>query len=785
LTPASGIEPGAPVPRAVTERRADIQGLRAVAVLLVAGGHAGIGFLGGGYVGVDVFFVLSGFLITGLLLSGARKRGYVSAADFYARRARRILPAATLTLIATSVASYYLLNAVRAKQYLIDSAFAAVFGANVRFSELGTDYFAQTSPPSPVQHYWSLSIEEQFYLLWPALIALLLGVSLWRRSGASRRRSGVASSSRLLAGVGAVAAASLAFSVVHTAADPVASYFSTLSRVWELALGALLAIAAPRLLGLAVRWRLAAAWGGLACIVVAAVTFSETTSFPGYAALLPTVGTALLIAAGIGSRAPFSANRLLEARPLTYVGDRSYAFYLWHWPVLIIAAQYEGHALSVPTNLLLLAGAFALSVVSYRFVEDPIRRGDLRLPPARVLSPALAVAAAILFALACVAVAREADVDLSALWLVGLLAAAIAFGLAARAVLARPLMTLKPGSPAAGLLLWPLMVGAVVFVSGFYLAAIRDAESDAATAAAAAPAPAAIGAPGKAGATPPEVTEAVAAADAGEPLPTALEPPVGELLDDRFAFESGCAPQPEETSAEICPLGDTAAERTLVVFGDSKAQMWMTAVVEMAERDGWQVLPLVKSACSPSGWAGWSPEEVGPYCPQWYEWAVARVQELEPDALMIAGSHGQYTANPPYNDASIEGMRMLVGATRQHTDAIVIFGDVPGFEGEPVDCLLAPEATMASCTTTLTDFQLASSAGIAADAEAAGIGYVEPRQWLCVADRCPMVIDETIAYSDHGHLSETYIERLHGLFRSAFRRELEAQGMRSPAPAAP
>ena len=161
------------------------------------------------------------------------------------------------------------------------------------------------------------------------------------------------------------------------------------------------------------------------------------------------------------------------------------------------------------------------------------------------------------------------------------------------------------------------------------------------------------------------------------------------------------------------------------------------------------------------------------------------MQELEPDALMIAGSHGQYTANAEYNAASIEGMRMLVDATRERTGATVIVGDVPGFEQEPVDCLLEPGATMASCTTTLNSFQLASSAGIAADAEAAGIGYVEPRQWLCVADRCPMVIDETIAYSDHGHLSETYTERMAGLFRSAFRRELAAQGVRLAARAAP
>jgi peptidoglycan/LPS O-acetylase OafA/YrhL len=171
--------------------RDDIQGLRAVAVLLVVLDHAGVSFLRGGYVGVDVFFVLSGFLITGILLAGAGKHGHVSFVDFYIRRARRILPAAALTLVATIVAAYYLLNYVRAKEAVWDSFWAAFFAANIRFAHEGTDYFAQGQPPSPVQHYWSLAVEEQFYLVWPALLSLtLFGVMRLRRSRAHRNSSG-------------------------------------------------------------------------------------------------------------------------------------------------------------------------------------------------------------------------------------------------------------------------------------------------------------------------------------------------------------------------------------------------------------------------------------------------------------------------------------------------------------------------------------------------------------------------------------------------------------------
>ncbi len=207
--------------------RADVQGLRAIAVLTVIAGHAGVPVLPGGFVGVDVFFVISGFLISQLLFREVERTGNLSIRDFYARRARRILPAATLVTIATVVASLIWLSVVDALEVVTDAVWVTVFAANFRFAAVGTDYFAQEEGPSPLQHYWSLSIEEQFYLVWPALIALLLGVSLWRRSGEGASRSSSASSKRLLAGVGAVAAASLAWSVIHTAADPVASYFST------------------------------------------------------------------------------------------------------------------------------------------------------------------------------------------------------------------------------------------------------------------------------------------------------------------------------------------------------------------------------------------------------------------------------------------------------------------------------------------------------------------------------------------------------------------------------
>ncbi len=178
---------GSVTPQQVSTFRPDIQGLRAVAVLAVAFDHAHLHGFSGGFVGVDVFFVISGFLITQLLLREAQRTGSISLTQFYGRRARRILPAATLVLVTTVIASVVLLGYVRATSVIIDSIWATFFAANVKFGRDGTDYFSNDSPPSPLQHYWSLSIEEQFYFVWPVLLLLLLAVALlWRR----RRRAG-------------------------------------------------------------------------------------------------------------------------------------------------------------------------------------------------------------------------------------------------------------------------------------------------------------------------------------------------------------------------------------------------------------------------------------------------------------------------------------------------------------------------------------------------------------------------------------------------------------------
>src|SRR3954454_905323 len=374
--------------------RPDIQGLRGVAVLLVALDHADVPGMGGGYVGVDVFFVISGFLITGWLLRRAFDSARVPFGDFYAARARRILPGAVLTLVATCAASVVYLNPVRALAVLHDALWAAFFAANVHFADVGADYFARDDPPSPIQHFWTLAVEEQFYLAWPLLLAaVLLVLRVGRRGGRVSRRG--------LAGVVAMGvAASLTWSIHLTASNPTAAYFSTAARAWELGLGALIAIALPCILRVPAALGAALSWLGLAGILGAAVAFGPGTPFPGSAALLPVVGAGLVIAGGTTSGCRAGAALILGRRPLRAVGDVSYGFYLWHWPPLAIAAQYAGHPLSMLQNLVLLALALALSSITYRVFENPLRharrlrrpRLALALWPASVSTVVLAAA---------------------------------------------------------------------------------------------------------------------------------------------------------------------------------------------------------------------------------------------------------------------------------------------------------------------------------------------------------------------------------------------------------
>ena len=347
--------------------RGDIQGLRAIAVLLVLLWHAGLSALPGGYVGVDVFFVISGFLMTGLLFREASAEGKISLRNFYARRARRLLPASALVIIFVAVATRLFLPSVRWASVGHDLLASSLFGMNWRLSSQSTDYLVSTSGiASPLQHFWSLGVEEQFYFIWPILLLIF---TLRARSRGKSLTPGVA---RLLA---AVAIPSLIWSIYLSSSNPGSAYFVTTTRLWELAVGGAVAVFASRAHRIPMPLAVAVGWVGLAAAVAAGFIYNTSTTFPGYSALLPVLGTAAVIAVGpaAGKAGPVA---LLGVAPLRKLGDWSYSLYLWHWPLIVIATAKWGE-LSQLQGLAVIAVSFLPALLAFYLVEEPARTGKL------------------------------------------------------------------------------------------------------------------------------------------------------------------------------------------------------------------------------------------------------------------------------------------------------------------------------------------------------------------------------------------------------------------------
>jgi len=375
--------------------RPDIQGLRAVAVIAVVAHHL-IGWPVGGFVGVDVFFVISGFLITDLLLREHQLHGRISLIGFYRRRARRILPAAIVCLVAVTVAAFLVYRSARFDAVVVDALTSLLFVANWRFAQVGTEYLASAGPVSPLQHFWSLGVEEQFYLLWPVLLVVLLG-AIGRNS---RGRSATAPLAVLLA---AGAVGSFAWAVVQTASSPSWAYFSTLSRVWELAAGALLAVLANRLAAVPPVHRSWLLLGGMGLIAAGMFLITPAMAVPGPWSAVPVAGALGVLAAGIGGQPRHSG--VLTNPAAMYVGQISYSLYLWHFPVIVLLA-----ALLPAGPMSLLATAvvmIAVSVGSFHLVEErfrdvsrtrPVQRHPRRVVTGRAVALVIAVVATVVLA---------------------------------------------------------------------------------------------------------------------------------------------------------------------------------------------------------------------------------------------------------------------------------------------------------------------------------------------------------------------------------------------------
>lgn len=338
--------------------RADLQGLRAIAVGAVVLNHT-TAWPHGGFIGVDVFYVISGFLITGLLLREHARTGSISFSDFYLRRARRIAPAALVVIAATTIAAFALWFTPRAAQTALDGLAAMFFTENWHLIRQGADYLQAAGPTSPLQHYWSLSVEEQFYIVWPLAVLLLLALGL--------RFARPSTPIRIVA-VAAVAL-SFAWCLFATAHSGAFAYFDTFSRAWELGAGAVIALFSNQLAGIGRRLGTVLTVSGTLGLVASCFLLTSQSAFPGPWAAAPVVSTAFVIIGGFNAA---SISTLPLSNPLSqYVGKISYSLYLWHFPVVVFGASLAfSHAAEVGWEFVLIIG---LSVLSFHFIEDPAR----------------------------------------------------------------------------------------------------------------------------------------------------------------------------------------------------------------------------------------------------------------------------------------------------------------------------------------------------------------------------------------------------------------------------
>ncbi len=364
--PVDGSVRPAPVTR--EEQRLDIEALRALAVSLVLVYHLWPGWLPGGFTGVDVFFVISGFLITTHLL----RRPPHAAGDlaaFWARRVRRLLPASLLVLLVTVVLTWVLGLRTLWETVAQDAIASALYVQNWALADRSVDYLAAEQAPSPFQHYWSLSVEEQFYLGWPVLIALAALVA---------RRLGQAVVPMVAGVLTVTVVSSFVCSLVLTSTEPARAYFVTPTRIWELGVGGLLAVwalrrrSAGRLGPPGSSTRVVLAWAGLVAIVGSAFSVTASTPFPGWMALAPVAGTAAVIAAAVGRSA--ASPLPLMARPVVQrLGGVSYGVYLWHWPLITLVPYVSAGSAGLLDKLAVIAASLVLAHLTKRFVEDPVR----------------------------------------------------------------------------------------------------------------------------------------------------------------------------------------------------------------------------------------------------------------------------------------------------------------------------------------------------------------------------------------------------------------------------
>ncbi|MFY1669461.1 acyltransferase family protein [Plantactinospora sp. WMMB334] len=727
--------------------RADLTGLRGLAIGSLLLGTAGPGVVPGGFVGVDIFLVLSGFLVTAALLGQWRRTGQLGLAGFLARRARRALPAGTLVLAASLLLALVCLPRDRWSATGWDVLAGAAHVLNWRLAGQGGQAVTADGTAGLVAHLWVVGVAAQFVLVWAVL---LTGVATWVL------RRGRLLASPLLIAAGVLVVGSFAWCVAHTGADPARAFLATTTRVWEPALGAALAVIGARLAGLPRRLGLPLGWAGLAALVTAVLTLRPGPAYPGYLALLPVLGTAAIIAGGAAGRPAHSRNtagtartagtagtartagtagtasaahlagtagtagpglvhRMLGARPLRAAGAVSYPLYLWHWPLLVAARARFGD-LHTAAEIGVLGGAVLLAVLTHRYVERPLRGGVLdgwspwQVLRVGTLLPAAGVLGGLLFQLTAWPPDRPAPPPTA---------------------LAPVAATATPSATAPG------------------AAALGDS-----------PRSSRAGVP-------------VDRVDSITPEPADADTDLPDVYRHRcFSAATG-------SEARACVYGDRSAPFTVALAGDTHAASWVPALQAVAEAKGWRLITYLRPKCPFLD----VPVLVGDEaqqdaCAEWYRNVRAELTGAErPGLLLTTGSlyrptaDGRALSGEAAHRALVDGMRRTWSALSATVPTVVLL-DTPVLESAAARCVAANPKRLTRCATDREDALVASARATQIEAldDLPRVGAVDLTAAVCPARRCAPVIGGVLVYRDDRHLTATYARTLAPRLRSALDR---------------
>jgi peptidoglycan/LPS O-acetylase OafA/YrhL len=673
--------------------RTDIQGLRAIAVSIVVVYHLAPTWLSGGFAGVDVFFVISGFLITSHLLARAPRTGR-DLATFWSRRIRRLLPASLLVLTTTLVATRLVAPDTQWENTARQIRAAALYVVNWLLAGDAVDYLAAGDKPTAVQHFWSLSVEEQFYFVWPIAILVLAGLA-----ALLRRRAAVV----VGAGLTAVVAGSLAYSVTETTGNPAAAYFVTPTRMWELGIGGLLAVlTAPRALGRDDRPRvpppgiaLLLSWLGLVAIGWTAWTYTGSTPFPGYQALLPVLGTAMVIAGHPRRGEAFGPGGLLALRPVQWLGDISYSIYLWHWPMVVLVPYATGHPLDDRDRLGVLLATLLLADLTKRFVEDRFRTPQWGRP---LRKPYLlgAVGMALVVALASLQLA-EVHHDRAQ----------------ARKELSRALAGDDPCFGARAL-------------------------------------------------DPGRHCDPVAFSDV---LPAPVDAAHDKSRAYRDVGGKNCWASSPSYRSIRCTFGDTRSSVRIALVGNSHAGQWLPALERLADEKHWQVDTYLASECALADVAqDLDTVAHSRACRAWVDRTTREVARSHPDLVVMTNRMSVAATGHAYDESAPAYGRGYTAVLEQFAAAdlkVLVLHDTPAPGDSIPDCVAEAGDDYRSCDGTRAAWINPEPAEQSVQqVDDPDIRFADLTDHICAATVCHAVTGGVITYFDGSHLTATFARTL-------------------------